>query len=71
MTLAEGASGTTYTVVDIQTDDEDLNSFLFTLGCYSGEEIVIVSQVSDSYVVSIRDGRYNIDRHLASAIIVG
>ena len=70
MTLAEGTVGTTYTVSGIETDDEELNDFLFTLGCYEGEPIVVVSIVSKSYVVSIRDGRYNIDKDLASAILV-
>ncbi|WP_317855922.1 FeoA domain-containing protein [Chakrabartyella piscis] len=70
MTLANGTIGTTYTITGIQTDDEELNDFLFTLGCYSGEKITIVSMVSESYVVSIRDGRYNIDVNLADAIAV-
>lgn len=70
MTLANGTIGTVYTVVDVNTDDEELKSFLFTLGCYSGESIVIVSTVSKSFVVSIRDGRYNIDQNLADIISV-
>lgn len=70
MTLASGSIGSTYTVKAIDTDDEELNDFLFTLGCYSGEKITIVSMVSGSYVVSIRDGRYNIDVDLAGAIEV-
>ena len=60
--------GKAYLIDRIDTDDEELNSFLFTLGCYSGEEIVVVSIVSGSYVVSIKDGRYNIDCNLARAI---
>lgn len=70
MTLAEGTVGTAYTIADINTDDEELKNFLFTLGCYSGEQIVIVSMISGSFVVSIRDGRYNIDQNLASVIVV-
>lgn len=70
MTLASGSIGSTYIVKAIDTDDEELNDFLFTLGCYSGEKITIVSMVSGSYVVSIRDGRYNIDVDLAGAIEV-
>lgn len=70
MTLAQGNLGENYTITRIDTDDEELNSFLFTLGCYTGEKIVIVSIVSKSYVVSIRDGRYNIDKNLAEAILV-
>ncbi|MFI3237453.1 MAG: FeoA family protein [Lachnospiraceae bacterium] len=70
MTLAEGDIGQEYIVSGISTDDEDLDDFLFTLGCYSGERLVIVSKVGDSYVVAIKDGRYNIDRNLAEAILV-
>ena len=54
----------------IDTDDEELNAFLFSLGCYSGEPITVVSHLSNSCVVSIKDGRYNIDHQLAEAIVV-
>lgn len=70
MTLAEGTIGQTYTVTGIDAEDEELISFLFTLGCYSGEEISLVSSISGSFVVSIRDGRYNIDTKLAQAILI-
>ncbi len=70
MTLAEGTIGKTYVVTHIDTDDEELGGFLFTLGCYEGQDITIVSAVSKSLVVAIRDGRYNIDINLASAINV-
>ena len=52
----------------INTDDDELNSFLFSLGCYSGEAITVVSHLKNSCVVSIKDGRYNIDHQLADAI---
>ena len=52
------------------TDDEELNSFLFSLGCYSGESIAVVRKLKRSMVVSIKDGRYNIDNELASAILI-
>lgn len=68
MTLAEASLNTTYTITGVDTDDEELNSFLFTLGCYEGEKITIVSTISNSLVVAIRDGRYNIDKKLASVI---
>lgn len=68
MTLADAQIGEEYIVGNIDTDDEELNDFLFTLGCYSGEHITLVSIVGASYVVSIRDGRYNIDKNLASSI---
>lgn len=70
MTLLEAAEGTEYIVKDIQTDDEELNAFLFTLGCYSGEPITVVSRKKSNCVVSIKDGRYTIDNQLAEAIIV-
>ncbi len=70
MTLAEGTIGVEYTITALDTGDEELDSFLFTLGCYEGEKIVIVSNISESFVVSIRDGRYNIDKDLAACISV-
>ena len=62
--------GTEYIVQQIETDDEELNSFLFSLGCYSGEPITVISRKRGGCTVSIKDGRYNIDRQLAEAIIV-
>lgn len=70
MTLLEATEGTEYIIKEIQTDDEELNGFLFTLGCYSGEPITVVSRKKSNCVVSIKDGRYNIDNQLAEAIIV-
>ncbi len=70
MSLADANIGLSYTISSIHTDDEELDSFLFTLGCYPGESITVVSMVNNSYVVSIKDGRYNIDKDLADAIIV-
>lgn len=70
MNLAEAQVGEEYIVKEILTDDEDLNAFLFTLGCYSGEPITVVSRKRSSCVVAIKDGRYNIDNQLAEAIIV-
>ena len=62
--------GKEYIVQRIETDDEDLNGFLFSLGCYSGEPITVVSRRRGSCVVSIKDGRYNIDSQLAEAIVI-
>ena len=53
-----------------KTDDEELNAFLFSLGCYSGEPITVVSERRGTYVVSIKDARYNIDKNLAKAISI-
>ena len=70
MSLAEALEGVEYIVRGIETDDEELNEFLFSLGCYSGEPITVVSHLSSSCVVAIKDGRYNIDRDLAAAILI-
>ena len=70
MTLAEANVGEEYIVKDIEADDEELVAFLFSLGCYSGEPITVVSKKKSGCVVSIKDGRYNIDIDLAAAITV-
>ena len=70
MTLLNANAGEEYIIRDIQTDDEELNAFLFSLGCYSGEPITMISKKKNSCVVSIKDGRYNIDNFLAEAILV-
>ena len=70
MNLTKAEVGREYIVKAIETDDEDLNSFLFSLGCYSGEPITVVSRRRRNCVVSIKDGRYTIDDDLAAAIIV-
>jgi len=68
MNLTMAEIGKEYIVTDIVTDDEDLNAFLFSLGCYSGEPITVVSRRRGSCTVSIKDGRYTIDNQLAEAI---
>lgn len=70
MTLKDAVEGKEYIIQQIETDDEELNSFLFSLGCYSGEAITVVSRLRSGCVVSIKDARYNIDNQLAEAIIV-
>ena len=70
MNLLNAQEGTEYIVKDILTDDEELNSFLFSLGCYSGEPITVVSRRNTGCVISVKDARYNIDKQLAEAIIV-
>lgn len=68
MNLTDAKMGQDYIVKDIKTDDEELKSFLFSLGCYSGEPITVISQKRSGYVLSIKDARYNIDSDLAKAI---
>ena len=70
MTLFEAQEGKEYVIQQINTDDEELNSFLFSLGCYTGEPITVVSRKKSTCVVSIKDGRYSIDKQLAQAIVV-
>ena len=70
MNLIDANIGEEYIIKDIITDDEELNSFLFSLGCYSGEPITVISQKKSGCVVSIKDARYNIDNELAQAISV-
>ena len=70
MTLRTAEEGKEYIIQRIETDDEDLNAFLFSLGCYSGEPVTVVSRRKGGCTVSIKDGRYNIDNQLAEAIIV-
>ena len=70
MNLTAAQEGKEYIIQAIETEDEDLNAFLFSLGCYSGEPITVVSRRWSGCVVSIKDGRYNIDEQLAEAIIV-
>ncbi len=70
MNLTNAIEGNEYIIHSIETDDEELNSFLFSLGCYSGERITVVSRRRGTMVVSIKDGRYSIDNQLGEAIIV-
>ncbi len=70
MNLIEANIGEEYIIKDIITDDEELNSFLFSLGCYSGEPITVISHLKGGCVVSIKDARYNIDNDLAGAISI-
>ena len=70
MNLRDAQVGEEYIIKDILTDDEELDAFLFFLGCYSGEPITVISHLKGGCVVSIKDGRYNIDNQLAEAIII-
>ena len=70
MNLGEAIIGQEYIIKDILTDDEELDAFLFSLGCYAGERITVVSRKRSGCVVSIKDGRYSIDRALAEAIVI-
>ena len=68
MSLLEAKLGQEYIIGNIATEDEELDAFLFSLGCYSGEPITVVSRRRGGCVVSIKDGRYSVDKRLAGAI---
>ena len=68
MNLTSALEGSDYIIKRIHTEDEEMNAFLFSLGCYAGEPITVVFRLRGGCVVSIKDSRYTIDTHLASAI---
>ena len=70
MSLLDARNGHEYIITKVNTGDPALDSFLFSLGCYSGEPITVVSRKKHSCTVSIKDGRYNIDSELAGAIMI-
>ncbi len=70
MNLKTAQEGKEYIIQRIETDDEELEDFLFSLGCYSGEPITVITRSKSSCVVSIKESRYNIDTQLAEAIVV-
>ena len=70
MSLLDAEPGSTYIIKEINTEDEEMNSFLFRLGCYVGEPITLVSKKKNSCIVVIKDGRYNLDELLSEAIMV-
>ena len=70
MNLTNAQEGQEYIIREIVTDDEEMDAFLFSLGCYSGEPITVVSHLKGGCVVSIKDGRYTIDKQLAAAILI-
>ncbi len=68
--LSEAKVDVEYTIKTIKADDEEIKSFLFTLGCYEGEKVTVISKLAENYIISIKDARYSIDSELAEAIIV-
>ena len=70
MNLREAQVGEEYIIKEIVTEDEEMDAFLFSLGCYSGEPITVISHLKGGCVVSIKDGRYTIDNDLAQAIMI-
>jgi ferrous iron transport protein A len=70
MNLRNAEEGKEYIISRIETDDEELDAFLFSLGCYSGEKITVVRRMKSGLIVAIKDARYNIDNQLAEAILI-
>ena len=70
MTLRDAQEGKEYIIRAVETDDEELDEFLFSLGCYSGEPITVISRKKSGCVISVKDGRYSIDNQLAEAILI-
>lgn len=70
MTLRDAEVGKEYIISRLETDDEELNAFLFSLGCYSGESITVIRHMKGGCIVAIKDARYNIDNQLAEAIVI-
>ena len=70
MTLRDAQEGIEYIIKAVNTADDELNAFLFSLGCFSGEPITVIKRRRSGCVVSIKDGRYNIDNDLADAILI-
>ena len=70
MNLTEAIEGKKYIIKSIETTDEELNAFLFTLGCYSGEPITVITHLKSSTIIAIKDARYNIDKQLAKNILI-
>ena len=70
MNLRDAEEGKEYIIRQIDTDDEEMNAFLFSLGCYSGEKITVLSHIKGGCIVAVKDARYNFDQQLADAIIL-
>lgn len=70
MNLCEAELGLEYLIKEVKTGDEELNSFLFSLGCYSGEKVTVVTRGKSGMVVALKDARYHIDSHLGEKILV-
>ena len=68
MSLMEAKLGQEYIIGNIATEDEELDAYLFSLGCYTGAPITVISRRRGGCVVSVKDGRYSIDKQLASSI---
>ncbi|SHI68769.1 FeoA family protein [Lutispora thermophila] len=70
MNLTQAKVNTEYVIKEIRTNDKELKDFLFTLGCYEGETVTVISVLADNYIISVKDARYSIDKDLTNVIII-
>jgi ferrous iron transport protein A len=70
MTLLNATEGKTYSIKDVNTEDDDMKEFLFRLGCYSGEPITVITKKRKHSIVAIKDGRYSLDNNICEAIVI-
>ncbi|WP_413283033.1 FeoA family protein [Vibrio sp. MA40-2] len=68
--LSQAELNKEYEIESVIQDDQDIVNFLFTLGCFKGQSITLVSVLSDTYVINIKDARYSIDLDLAKMVIL-
>lgn len=68
--MTQAQAGQAYIIREIVTDDEEMDTFLFSLGCYSGESVTVIRHLKGGCIVAIKDGRYTMDHHLAEAIVI-
>jgi Fe2+ transport system protein FeoA len=68
--LTQAAINVTYIIKAVETTDLNMKDFLFTLGCFKGEKITVISVLAENYVINVKDARYSIDEDLAKAILV-
>ena len=68
--LTEAEINREYIIKEVRSTDHELRNFLFTLGCYEGESVTVISVLGDNYIISIKDARYSIDIYLAEFIII-
>ncbi len=70
MNLNDALEGREYIIREVVTGDEEVDAFLLSLGCYSGEPITVISHLKGGCIISVKDGRYTIDKELAETILI-
>jgi len=69
MLLSKAKIGQTFNIKQVE-GKEKVKKFLFTLGCFEGEEITLISKLAGNYVVNIKDSRYALDENMAKSIVI-